>query len=73
MTNREIKQIFRNQLRATIGQLRWVEAAPNDKIMANRISLLPRGIRELIVKELMPTGVRDSINKRYPKRMVANV
>lgn len=73
MTNREIKQIFRNQLRATIGQLRWVEDAPNDKIMASRIGLLPRGIRELIVEELMPTGVRDSINKRYPKRMVANV
>jgi len=73
MTRTESKrwhEYFRNNLKERIYQLTWVLEAPNDKVLANRIGCINRPTRDFILYAVIPTGLRDSLLKRYPNRMV---
>jgi hypothetical protein len=69
VTKREVKQLLFQNLKATRDQLDWVLKSPNDKVMVNRIGVLPYWVRLLIFNHLMPASVRGSLNRKYPGRM----
>ena len=70
MTNaRKLKKLFRDNLTEARDQIQWVLDAPNDKIMTNRIGVIPYWTRNFILHYIIPSGLRASLNKKYPKRM----
>jgi hypothetical protein len=69
MTKKEIRDKFFDVMLETQYHIKWVLDADNDKVMANRIGVLPRWTKAFILDNLMPVSVRQSLNKKYPGRM----
>jgi hypothetical protein len=71
MTRSEQKKwlgYFRQNTAKLIEQLEWVsEEGISLKVLANRISAI--GLPTIPLHYLMPTGLKDAINKKYPGRM----
>ncbi len=73
MTRAEQKkwlQYFRDNTDRLSAQLQWVaEPGISLKVLANRVGIMGSQ-SEVVLRFLMPTGLRDAIIKKYPGRMV---
>jgi hypothetical protein len=68
-STRGLKKIFDDNIRAVRDQIQWVMDAPNNKILTNRIGVLPHWTQNFILHYVMPMGLRKALNKKYPKQM----